>query len=71
MSLVELGRFETRVQADLARLLLESYGISSILFDADVHTYIGVGSIMPVRLMALDEDRLDALAILTAGDPPH
>ncbi|WP_426266176.1 putative signal transducing protein [Sphingomonas sp. LHG3443-2] len=53
-------------------MLLESHGIDSILFDAEVHSYLGVGAVMPVRLMALDEDSADARAILTEGDllPP-
>jgi hypothetical protein len=60
------------VEADLARMLLESHGIESILFDAEVHSYLGVGALMPVRLMALEEDRADAIPILTKGDllPP-
>ena len=64
MSLVELARFTTRVEADLARMLLESHGIDSILFDAEVHSYLGVGALMPVRLMALGEDQDDAVQIL-------
>lgn len=53
-------------------MLLESYGIDSILFDAEVHSYLGVGTLMPVRLMALKEDRDDARVILREGDllPP-
>ena len=53
-------------------MLLESHGIDSILFDAEMHSYLGVGTIMPVRLMALDEDEEDALSILREGDllPP-
>ncbi len=49
-------------------MLLESHGIESILFDAEVHSYLGVGALMPVRLMALEEDRADAIPILTEGD---
>ena len=51
-------------------MLLESHGIESILFDAEVHSYLGVGSIMPVRLMGLDEDSDEAVRILTEGDLP-
>jgi hypothetical protein len=46
-------------------MLLESHGVESLLFDAEVHSYLGVGALMPVRLMVLDEDRVDAAAILT------
>jgi hypothetical protein len=45
-------------------MLLESHGIESLLFDAEMHSYLGVGSLMPVRLMALDEDSEDAVAVL-------
>ena len=49
-------------------MLLENHGIESILFDAEMHSYLGVGTIMPVRLMALNEDRFEALSILREGD---
>lgn len=52
------------MEADLARLLLDSHGIEAVLFDAEMHTFLGIGALMPVRLMALDEDASDALAIL-------
>lgn len=67
MALVELARFGTRVEADLARLHLESEGIEAILFDAEMHGYLGVGHLMPVRLMVLDEDREDAERLLREG----
>ncbi|MDQ3470961.1 MAG: DUF2007 domain-containing protein [Pseudomonadota bacterium] len=61
--LVEMARFQTRVEADLARLRLESEGIEAILFDAETSS-VGWGPIMPVRLMVLDEDRAQAEALL-------
>ena len=67
MSLVELARYNTRVEADVARLTLESHEIDAVLFDAEMHSYLGVGFLMPVRLMVLDEDRADAARILTEG----
>ena len=48
-------------------MLLESHGIDSILFDAEVHSYLGVGALMPVRLMALAEDQVAAVQVLTEG----
>ena len=63
MTLVELARFNNRIEADLARLYLESEGIDAILFDAEMNSY-GWGPMMPVRLMVLDEDRLDAEQLL-------
>jgi hypothetical protein len=62
-SLVEIARFPTRVEADLARLRLESEGIDAVLFGADM-SGLGFGSMMPVRLMVLDEDRARAEALL-------
>ena len=67
MSLVEVGRFDTRVDADLARILLESHGIEAVLFDTEMHGYLGVGWLMPVRLMTLDEDAAEATRILREG----
>ena len=64
MSLVELGRFATRVEADLARLNLKAEGIDAILFDADANSFFGGGGLIWVRLMVLDEDRDAALQIL-------
>jgi hypothetical protein len=53
--LVEAGRFNNRVQADLARLYLESEGVEAILFDTEINYFYG-GLFLPVRLMVLDED---------------
>ena len=53
--LVEAGRFNSRVEADLARLFLESQGVEAVLFDTEINHFYG-GLFMPVRLMVLDED---------------
>ena len=66
MSLVEIARFGTKVEADLARLLLESEGLDAVLFDDGLNHMLG--SLMPVRLMVLDSDCDDALRILAGGD---
>ena len=63
MALVELARFETRIQAELAKMHLGADGIESILFDAEMNSF-GWGPLMPVRLMVLDEDLDDARAAL-------
>ena len=63
MALVELARFQTKVEADLARLRLEADGLHVMLFDEGMN-YIGLGSIMPIRLMVLDEEYAEAAAIL-------
>ena len=52
---VEAARFTTRVEADLARLYLQSEGVESILFDTEINYFYG-GFFLPVRLMVLDED---------------
>ncbi|HVL78164.1 MAG TPA: DUF2007 domain-containing protein [Sphingomicrobium sp.] len=64
MALVELAKFHTRIEADLARLYLESGGIDVVLFDTEMHGTIGVGHLMPVRLMVLDEDEDEARRML-------
>ncbi len=68
MGLVELTRFDNRIEAELARLLLQSEGIEAILFDAEMNSF-GWGPMMPVRLMVLDEDR-DLAEQLLAEDEP-
>ena len=55
MSLVELARFDNRIEAELARLNLEAEGIGAVLFDAEMISF-GWGPMMPIRLMVLDED---------------
>ncbi len=61
--LIELARFQTRVEADLARLKLQSEGLEAVLFDAETSS-VGWGSMMPVRLMVLEEDRAEAERLL-------
>jgi hypothetical protein len=61
--LVELARFQTKVEADLARLLLQAEGFEPVLFDEGMN-YIGLGSIMPIRLMVLDSEQHEAAELL-------
>lgn len=63
--LVELARFQSNVQADVARLLLEAEGVNVVLFDEGM-AHVGLGAIMPVRLMVLDSERDEAAQILAA-----
>ena len=63
MSLVELARFQSRIEAELARLHLGADGIDAILFDAEMNSF-GFGPMMPVRLMGLDEDVEEAKRVL-------
>lgn len=62
-SLVELARYSTRVEAELARLALEAEGIEAVLFGVEM-SGLGLGSMLPVRLMVLDEDAGAARALL-------
>jgi len=67
VSLVELARFANRIEAELAKMHLGSEGIDAVLFDAEMNSF-GWGPMVPVRLMVLDEDRDDALAVLDTPD---
>lgn len=61
MSLVELERFYSSVEADLARLRLEAAGIPSIVFDADtLYASVATG----VRLMVDEDDEAQARRLL-------
>lgn len=64
MSLVELARFSTRVEADLARLNLEAEGVGAVLMDDQMNNFFGGGGLIGVRLMVLDEDLDEAREIL-------
>ena len=64
MSLVELARYATRVEADLARLALGAEGIDAVIFDAEANSFFGGGGLIGVRLMVLDEEFDEAAAIL-------
>jgi hypothetical protein len=64
--LAEAARYYSRVEADLARLLLESEGVESVLFDTEINHVYG-GMFMPVRLMVLDEDLDVAQQLLASG----
>jgi hypothetical protein len=57
-ALLEAARFNNRVEADLARLYLESEGVDAVLFDTETSNFYGffAGPFMPIRLMVLEED---------------
>ena len=65
---VEAASFPTRVEADLARLYLESEGVEAVLFDAGVQS-IGLGPMIPVRVMVLDKDLAAARRLLDDYKP--
>ena len=62
MSLVELERFFSPVEAELARLRLEAAGIESVIFDASAHY---VSAVTGVRLMVDEDDELRARRVLS------
>jgi hypothetical protein len=61
MSLVELERFFSPVEAELARLRLEAAGIESVIFDASAHY---VSAVTGVRLMVDEYDESRARRVL-------
>ena len=61
--LVELARFQNKVEADLARLLLVAEGLTAIPFDEGMN-YIGLGPIMPIRLMVPEVEFEEAARLL-------
>ena len=65
MALVELARFYNSFEAGLARSVLAEHNIDSVLFDTEM-TWEGMGGIIPIRLMVLDEDQDEARLILRA-----
>lgn len=69
MSLVELARYGTRVEADLARLALDAEGIDAVIFDAEANSFFGGGGLIGVRLMVIEEDLDEAAKILKADGP--
>jgi hypothetical protein len=62
MALVQLAQFQSKVEADLARLLLESADIHVVLFDEGINYMLG--PLMPVRLMVPEHDYMAAAEIL-------
>jgi hypothetical protein len=64
VSLVELARYHTRVEADLARLVLAAAEIDAVVFDAEANSFFGGGGLIGVRLMVLEEEFDEALTIL-------
>ncbi len=67
MSLVELGRYPTRVDAELARLALGAEGIDAVILDAEANSFFGGGGLIWVRLMVIEEDLDEARKLLAAN----
>lgn len=66
--MIEVGRYSTQVEADLARMLLESHGIMSFVLDSQMSNFFG-GAIIPVRLLVDEDDAPEAITILAPDRP--
>ncbi len=69
MSLVELGRFPSYAEAELIRGRLESAGLFAVCFDGSMNIAEGLGLMIPVRVMVLDDELDDAIALLSEAGP--
>ena len=67
MSLVELNRYFTSIEAEVARTALQSHGIEALIFDSGLNNMEGGGLASAVRLMVLDEDFDEARRLLKEG----
>ena len=67
MSLVELARFSTSIEAEIIRTLLESHGIPAHVFDAGLNSAEGGGLATAARVMVVDEDYDEATAIISGN----
>ncbi|MBB3764746.1 putative signal transducing protein [Sphingomicrobium lutaoense] len=56
MSLAELARFGTKVEADLAGHKLDAEGIDHVILDGGMNNVFGGAGLIAVRLMVLEED---------------
>ena len=66
--LVEVARYQSRIDADVARLYLLDAGVEAVLFDAEINSFYG-GLFMPVRLMVIGDDLERALELLSEAAP--
>ena len=66
--LVEVARFVRPNEADLARMFLESYGLTAVVFDTGSQGYAD-GALVNVRLMVLEEELDEARDALSEYRP--
>jgi len=64
MALVEIETFPNAMIAEMARARLAAEGIEAVLFDGGVAS-IGLGGLMPARLMVPEADETLALRVLS------
>lgn len=67
MSLVELARFPTGMEAMIVKGMLEAAGIDAVVFDHGMNIADSSGWLVPVRVMVLDEDVDEARQLLDAS----
>jgi hypothetical protein len=67
MALVQLARFYNSFEAGLAKSKLEAEGIESVLFDTEM-SWEGLGGLIPIRMMVLDEDVAEARRVLESPE---
>lgn len=64
MSLAELGRYSSGIEAEIVRGRLEAAGIGAVCFDTGMNIAESAAIAIPVRLMVLKEDLEEARALL-------
>lgn len=69
MPLVELEKFTQRIFADLARAHLGASGVEAHIFDGGLSS-LGLGPMIPARLMVEEADLSRARRILDEPPPP-
>ena len=67
MALVELARFYNSFEAGVVQSRLLADGIESVIFDNEM-SWEGLGGLIPIRLMVIDEDLAAAKAVLEAEE---
>lgn len=67
MALVEIETFPNAMIAEMARARLAAEGIEAVLFDSGVAS-IGLGGLMPARLMVPEADEALAVRLLAQDD---
>jgi hypothetical protein len=68
VALVELARFPFAMNAEIAKGLLHSHEIGSVVFDTGMNIADSAALAIPARLMVLDEDFDVAMMILKDAD---
>jgi hypothetical protein len=69
VSLVELQRYFTAIEAEVDRTVLASHGIEAVVFDSGLNSAEGGGMASAARLMVLYEDRDEAAKLLADERP--